>query len=299
MDKDIHMHMIDARTTMYALLGSPVRHSLSPIMHNAAFRALGINAAYMACEVAPGELADAIEGARALSFGGLNITSPYKEAVIENIDIVSPAAALIRSVNTVVREGDAWRGYSTDGAGLCRFLQGDSGAAAADPTGRRVLIVGAGGAARAVAFALAQEGVKSLTVANRTPAHAEELKELISVHTSFHATRTIPLEEEPLSEELDRSSLIIYCLAFDHDVLKEILSARREEEGILSGRTLVDLRYVPAETETMRLFRLSGGEAFNGKGMLLWQGVLAFELFMAKAKMGAPVEAMRRAIELQ
>ncbi len=300
MDRDIRMPMIDAGATIYALLGSPVGHSLSPVMHNAAFQALGMNAAYIAYEVAPDKLADAIEGARALSFGGLNITSPHKEAVIENIDIVSPAAALIRSVNTVVREGDAWRGYSTDGAGLCRFLQEATGAAAADPAGRRVLIVGAGGAARAVAFALAQEGVKSLTVANRTLARAEELKELISAHTPFRATRTIPLQEEPLAGELERSSLVIYCLAFDHDILHKILSVRREGEGegLPSGHTLVDLRYAPVETETMRQFRLSGGEVFNGKGMLLWQGVLAFELFMAEAGMGAPVEAMRRAIEL-
>ncbi|MFY9115385.1 MAG: hypothetical protein WAO23_09125, partial [Dethiobacteria bacterium] len=151
----------------------------------------------------------------------------------------------------------------------------------------------------AIAFALAREGVKSLTVANRTLAHAEELQELISAHTSFSGTRVVPMQEEPLAGELRKSSLIVYCLASDHDILKEIPAACRKEEGAPDGRILVDLRYAPAETEMMRLFRLSGGEAFNGKGMLLWQAVLAFELFTAGAGKGAPLETMRRAIDLQ
>ena len=158
------------RTRLAAVIGDPVRHSLSPVMHNAAFRDLGLDWAYLAFEVPDGEAPAAVAGARALGLAGLSVTMPHKAAVVESLDRLSPVAAALGAVNTIVAgAGGAMVGDNTDGAGFVDALRQDEGF---EPSGRRCLVVGAGGAARAVVKALADAGAADIVVVNRTPARA-------------------------------------------------------------------------------------------------------------------------------
>ena len=162
--------MITAGTRFAAVIGSPVRHSLSPALHNAAFAQLGLDWAYLAFEVPDGRAAAALDAMRVLGFAGLSVTMPHKEAVANAVDVLDPSAALLHSVNTVVARADgSLAGYSTDGDGLIASLT----AANVIVRDRTVCVLGGGGAARAICQALARAGAAHVAVVNRTPAAAE------------------------------------------------------------------------------------------------------------------------------
>src|SRR5438477_7126353 len=159
-------------TKVAAVIGYPIRHSVSPVIHNAAFRALDLDWVFTAFEVAPGRAAVGAEGARDLGLAGLSVTMPHKADVIRALDRLSPVAEALGAVNTILRQGSRQLiGENTDGAGFLDALRTDEGF---DPAGRRCLVVGAGGAARAGVLALADAGAVEVIVANRTPARAEE-----------------------------------------------------------------------------------------------------------------------------
>ncbi len=300
MDSDTDNLMIgkiNSQTTAFALIGKPVHHSLSPLLHNTAFQHCRLNCCYLAFEIEPESVSRAMEGVSALGLGGLNVTSPYKEDVIPYLHEISPEAKLIQSVNTIVNHKGKLFGYSTDGPGFCRFLREDTETGGG--AGHSALIIGAGGAARAVAFALAGEGVKAITIANRTVSKAREMANLIRDNTALKNPRAVSLREDVLGQELKKATLVINCLAFDAHALKNILSGDDTNTNTNTNEkmcTFVDLRYSPENTELMELFRRRGGQAYNGKGMLLWQAVMAFELFTEGVE--APVEEMRRAINI-
>jgi shikimate dehydrogenase len=153
------------------VIGSPIRHSLSPVLHNAAFRALDLDWAFLAFEVTAGDGAAAVHGARALGIEGLSVTMPHKADVIPALDKLSPTAEKLGAVNTITRQGGALLGLSTDGPGFLDALRLDEGF---DPAGRRCVVFGAGGAARAVVLALAEAGAAQVTVVNRTAERARE-----------------------------------------------------------------------------------------------------------------------------
>ena len=279
---------IDAQTRFFLLLGNPVAHSLSPALHNAAFRALQLNYVYLAAPVAPIALAEAMAGMKALGIAGANITSPYKEAVLPFLDEIDPEAALIKSVNTIVNRQGRLCGGSTDGAGLWRHLETEGLSGLIKDT---VLVIGAGGVARAVAYDLAGRGTAEIVVVNRTPGRAGALTELLLNHTALEKAAAVLLDREGVLQSLRRCRLIIFGLPEESPLLIKTL---RENSALLNGKVLIDLRYHPAETELMHLFASHGGRVYNGKGMLLWQAVEAFERFTGRS---APVESMRRVIE--
>ena len=166
---------IDGATRLVGVMGWPVSHSRSPAMHNAAFAALGLNYVYVPLPVPPSEAATCVRALRGLGFAGVNVTVPHKAAMLPLVDVLTPIAAATSSVNTlVVRADGTLLGDSTDGAGFLEDLR----AHGCDPAGRTVLLLGAGGAARAVAYALAGSGA-TIMVANRTPARAEEVCRLV------------------------------------------------------------------------------------------------------------------------
>lgn len=287
---------IDSQTVAYALIGKPVHQSLSPLLYNAAFRHCGLNRCYLAFGVEPDLVRAVIEGVRSLGYGGLNVTSPHKETVLPYLDKVSDEATLVRSVNTIVNRDGLLHGHTTDGPGFCRFLREEAGM---EVPAQKVLLVGAGGASRAIAFALAREGAASVTIANRTLSRAQEAAELIGKHTQLKDVRAVPLKENELREELKTASVVINGLAFDEENLIKIFTGFAESGSVPGGSIFADLRYSPGETELMKLFRRAGGQAFNGKGMLLWQAVLAFELFTEDIKdIEVPVDVMRRTINI-
>ncbi|MEW5785662.1 MAG: shikimate dehydrogenase [Bacillota bacterium] len=277
---------IDARTRIFLLLGDPVRHSLSPLLHNAAFRALNLNYVYLAAPVRAASLQAAVSGLRALGLAGANVTIPYKEAVLPYLDLVSPEALAIGSVNTIVHHDGKLTGSSTDGDGFLRAAREEGLAELfSDP----ILMIGAGGAARAIADALIRQGATDLMIANRTAARAQALVEWIKPQSPLVTAAAVLWQEEALRQACSRCRVLIYCLPGD---FPEVTKALNPLPG--QGKALFDLRYHPAETEVMRLFRSRGGKAVNGRGMLLWQAALAFELFTGQK---APVEVMRRAVD--
>jgi shikimate dehydrogenase len=262
------------------VVGSPVRHSLSPAMHNAAFRALGLDWAYLACEVAPGAVGPALAGARALGFGGMSVTLPHKEAAAGEVDELSPPAEAVGAVNTVVPLPDGrLRGENTDGDGLLAALAQDEGC---DPSGRRCLVVGAGGAARAVVAALAGAGAAEVVVVNRTLARAESAAALAG-----------PVGRVGTEHEAGFAEVIVNATPLG--LAGSGLDALAVDPAHLGpGQLVVDLVANPLVTPLMEAARLRGARAMGGLGMLVHQGALAFELWTGHA---APVDVMRVAAE--
>ncbi len=278
----------DARTRLYMLFGKPVSHSLSPALHNAGFRALNLNCIYLACPVEPDMVEAAISGIKALSAGGANVTSPHKEAVIGHLDEISAEAEAINSVNTIINRDDKLYGASTDGPGFIKALQEwEPGAEKARPA----LIVGAGGAARAAAYALAEESKGGIYIANRSLDRAQAVTEMLRRRTQSERYVSVSLEAAELAIALAECRLIVYCLP--HDAPEFINSLGGTGSG-LAGKLLYDLRYSPEKTAVMEAFEQAGGRTANGLEMLFWQAVYAFEHFTGRQ---APVEDMRRAIK--
>jgi len=277
----------NAKTGYYFLLGNPVAHSLSPLIHNAGFEALGINAVYLAAMIEPADLPSAIKGLKALSTRGFNVTSPFKETVIPFLDNLSAEAQIIGSVNTIVNRAGSLDGTSTDGEGFYRALL----KAAPDfDLHCPALLIGAGGVARAVAYNLAQKGLKELFLANRSPGNAENLARLIKKQTPLKKCHTLPLTGAGLREALAYCRLIIYCLPLDAEEIKAAFKLKGTD---FEGKFFFDLRYSPAESAVMKLAELAGAKTFNGLGLLFRQALLAFELFTGLA---APAEQMALAL---
>lgn len=272
---------IDAHTQVVGVLGYPVRHSLSPVMHNAAFAALGFNWVYLAFEAPPERLADAIGGMRALGMRGLNLTIPHKEAACRLVDRLTPQAEAIGAVNTLFWDGDTLVGDNTDAEGFLRSLL----EAGVEPRGQRVLVVGAGGSARAVVYALRQQGA-SVWVANRNLARAELLTQ------RYGAEGVLPLESAALTPELARFDGVVSCTPLGMQP-NEATMPPLPLEQLPAHAWVCDLVYRPLETRLLREARAHELKTISGLGMLLWQGALAFERWTG---VSAPVEVMERAL---
>lgn len=292
---------IRATTRILAVYGHPIRHSASPPMQNAGIAALGLDWRYLACDVAPARLREAIEGAKAMHFVGLNLTVPHKLLAMEFVDVVAPSAMEWGAVNTVVFETqDAdgqWRplgqverpegpvrsvGHNTDADAIVRSLRDDL---AIEPRGARVLLLGAGGAARAAALRLADEGVAHLWIVNRTAAKAEELAR--EVNERFPAVQAdVGYPDESIEILLNATSAGLRPedpLPLDTDAFP-----LRRVDGVY------DMIYRPAMTPLLAAAHEAGCRTANGLGMLLHQGADALELWSGRV---APREAMRQALE--
>ncbi len=269
-----------AQTRPFAVLGFPVRHSLSPAMHNAAFRALGLDACYLALAVAPPDLGPALAGARALGFGGLNVTVPHKEQALAVAAEVDPEAREIGAANTLVPCPGGWRAHNTDAEGLLRGLAADLGFRA---PGRRCLILGAGGAARAAAVALRRAGAKEILVANRNVARAQALAATLA------RVEAVDLAAAP--GRLGPGDLVV-------SATPEGLDPKGRwpwPPSLLSAGTYAyDLAYRPGgETALALAAREAGLIAASGRSMLLHQGALAFTLWTGSPP---PLDAMTQAL---
>ena len=263
-------------TRVAAVIGYPIGHTISPVIHNAAFRALDLDWVFTAFEVAPGRAAAAAEGARDLGLAGLSVTMPHKADVVRALDRLTPTAEALGAVNTVIRDGSRQLvGDNTDGAGFLDALRTDEGF---DPTGRRCLVVGAGGAARAVVLALAGAGAAEVVVANRTHARAEE------------AAALAPGVARPGSaEEADSVELIVNATP---QGMAGDLSLPVPASTLGPGQLVVDLVYHPALTPVVEVARQRGAAAANGLGMLIHQAAHAFRLWTGE---DPPLEVMSAA----
>jgi shikimate dehydrogenase len=279
---------INARTQLYFLLGNPVDHSLSPSMHNAAFSALTINSVYLACPVEEQRIGAAVESIRALSVGGANVTSPYKEQVIPYLDTLSSEAESLQAVNTIINRNGYLHGEITDGEGCYRALLESSPLAVCDLS---YLVIGLGGAARAAASSLNRHGAKEIYIANRTLEKAKAWSERLVNEQPAMVSGYVPLQQNRLIEAIEKCDVLIYGLPVDDPAL---LSALVAIPKFVDEKRLFDMRYHPETTALMTAFREKGGYVENGLSMLLWQAVLAFELFTSRQ---APVEVMRLALK--
>ncbi len=281
---------INGQTKMCLLLGNPVEHSLSPLLHNTAYRALGMNYVYLAARVEKERVGQALDGMRAFSVAGANVTTPHKEAVIPYLDFVSEESEAIRSVNTIVnREGHLY-GTSTDGAGFYYALK--QSAPDYDIT-QPVLIFGSGGAARAIAYTMAGSGTKEILIVNRTVEKAKNLAALINRKKGLDICSALSLDNPELPDILKRFRLFIYTLPADIEHVIAMLC----KSGLAFDKSICfDLRYSPAMSDVLKQFNKHGGRTFNGLGMLLWQAIIAFEEITGHK---APVNEMQKAIKSQ
>lgn len=263
---------IKGTTRTLGLIGNPVEHTMSPTIHNTLAQDLGHDLVYVPFHVETGRIADAVKGAFALNLKGLNVTVPYKSDVIESLVDIDDLAKNIGAVNTLVRKENGFKGYNTDMPGLYRAMQSDG----VELSGQDVLILGAGGVARAVVFLCATKNVKSITILNRTVERAEQVAAEVSEKTGYKNIRVFANEDA--EKALDRKYLAIQCTNIGmHPKTDEVVF---EQDSVYQSiHTGYDLIFNPAETKFMKLVKAHGGQAFNGLKMLLFQGIIAYELW--------------------
>jgi shikimate dehydrogenase len=253
---------ITAGTRVAAVIGSPVRHSLSPALHNAAFAAAAVDWVYTAFEVAPGQAGAALAAMRALGLGGLSVTMPHKDDVAAAVDVLSPAAAALRTANTVVRGADGrLEGHSTDGEGFVASLR----EAGIDPSGAAVAVLGAGGAARSVVDALARAGAASVAVVNRTPAKAAVAAALAG------SAGVVGAREHVAAADIVVNATSVGMASDALPVDPALLRA---------GQVVADLVYHPLDTALLVAARAAGATTVDGLGMLVHQAALQQQLWL-------------------
>ncbi|MBM7660759.1 shikimate dehydrogenase [Bacillus mesophilus] len=252
---------------LYGVIGDPIAQSMSPDMHNSSFKALGLEATYKAFHVTPERLESALEGVRGLGMGGLNVTIPHKVSVMKFLDEIDPLASKIGAVNTVVNENGKLIGYNTDGMGyvtsLKEILQEKS------LENSSILLIGAGGAARAIYFSLLEEGVKQLDIANRT---VENARTIINGQPSSLSKAMGLLEAE---NDLHAYDVIINTTSIGMYPNKDDIPLSLH--NIKSSTIVSDIIYNPLETRWLQEARAKGAITQNGVGMFVFQGALAFE----------------------
>lgn len=278
---------IDGTTRIVGVIGDPIAHTLSPPMHNAALAAQGLGWVYVPFRVSSEHLGDAVRAVRALNSTGLNVTIPHKVGVLDFLDELDESARLIGAVNTIVNRDGRLIGYNTDGAGFLRSMRADAGA---DPRGRNVLLLGAGGAARAIGVQLVLAGAARVDIANRTYAKAQALADHL-VQAAGGNARAFALNDLTPSL-LGEYDIIVHTtswgMAPEADVPPLIPVAA------LNPETLVcDIVYTPRETTLLRAAKARGCSVLEGLGMLVHQAALAYELWTGH---DAPVDVMYKVL---
>lgn len=278
---------VTGKSTVAGIIGWPVSHSLSPVMHNAAFAALGLDWVYVPFPVAPGRLAQAVAGLRALGVAGFSVTIPHKVAILPLLDQVDPEAQLIGAVNTVALREGRLLGFNTDGVGLVAALSAKLGFSA---PGRQVLVLGAGGAARSAVVALARAGAARIDLANRSPERGEELVQSLAGR----------LPAELCARSLEGLADPGYLASFDLVVNTTSLGMQGEEvpglelPALKPGCALYDMVYAPPVTPLLARARSLGLPCANGLGMLVAQGEEAFALWTGQRP---PEGCLERALQ--
>ena len=274
---------ISGKTKVVAIFGDPIGHTLSPAMHNAAFAASGLDFIYVPFNVKPDSLGDAIKGIRAMGFAGANITVPHKEAVIKYLDAVDAEAKLVGAVNTIVNRGGVLSGYNTDGRGFVRAAAEGVGF---EPSGKRVFICGAGGAARGVGFALAAAGAKEIIFSDIDAVRRDRL--VADINAAYPGTA--------VSGGADAGTIRDADLAVNATPrgMKASDGSPMPDGSFRAGQAFADLVYNPPKTNAMDAAQAAGAKVMNGLGMLLWQGALAYELWTGAAP---DMSAMKEAVK--
>ncbi len=279
--------MISGKTAVYGIFGHPVEHTFSPGMHNAAFRKTGLNACYVPFSVSPERLDRAVQSIIPLGLRGLNITVPHKEKVIPFLDTLTDDAAMIGAVNTIEVRDERLIGHNTDGRGFLRSLAED---AHLRPRGKAFAIVGAGGAARAVGCSLALAGAREVLFYDVDMRKAQKLARELSKHIG---PKVWAISAAEFAQRAPRVDCLINATPIGLRPEDPLSIAR---ELITKSHLVCDLIYNPRNTKLLQAARSRGAKTLGGIGMLLYQGVIAFEIWTGKA---APVAVMRSALAEQ
>lgn len=267
---------VNGKTKLIALIGNPVEHTLSPLIHNTLSQFVGNNLIYVPFCPKPSELERAFCGLQALQVVGCNITIPYKTDVVKYIDVVSDDAKLMDAVNTVRFINDRSYGYNTDSLGFLKAIQQKANIPLRN---KNVVILGAGGTARSIAVTIAKEGASSISIVNRTLSHATHVAEVINANIAPVA-KSYTSDEKGVEELFTRADLIVNTTSVGmHPYLDEIPI---QSDWILPHHCIFDVIYSPAKTKLLRTAEKKGSLAINGLGMLVYQAIGAYEIWTEK-----------------
>ena len=275
---------ITGHTELIGLMAYPIRHSSSPAMHNEAFATLGLDYAYLAFEVDNSTLEDAIKGLRALKMVGSNVSMPNKTVVGQYLDELSPAAEMCGAVNTIVNDNGKLIGHITDGIGFVRNLKEHG----VDVKGKKMVVLGAGGAATAIQVQCALDGAESISIFNpKDPffARAESTAEKLSKETPDCKVSVFDLADEAkLKEEVANADILVNATLAGMKPHEE-LTLIKDKSMFRPDLVVADVVYNPAETRMVKEAKEAGCKlAIGGKGMLLWQGAAAYKLYTGRKR---------------
>jgi shikimate dehydrogenase len=275
---------ISGKTRVYGVIGDPIEHTLSPTMHNAAFNHLKLDFVFLAFRVKAAELEDAMRGMRGLGIHGLNVTMPHKDSITKYLDEVALTVSFLGSVNTVLNDDGRLFGFNTDGVGALKALRENG----ANPNGKKLLLLGAGGAAKAIAFSLAKE-VEELCILNRAPEKAKELADALS-RTFGKKVVGGALSPSAIQKNLQDAHILINATSVGmHPNISQSLVA---PQWLKPDLCVMDIVYNPVETKLARDAEAVGAHVISGVEMLLYQGAASFEIWTG---VSAPIEVMRKA----
>ncbi|CAM4194492.1 shikimate dehydrogenase [Paenibacillus alkaliterrae] len=274
---------IDSHTVLFGVIGNPIRHSKSPIMMNRAFRETGINGSYHAFHVTSERLADFASGVRAMGIRGVNVTIPHKLDIMPLLDDIDAGAQAIGAVNTIVNEDGRLIGYNTDGIGYVRSLKEE---AEPELAGKRIVVLGAGGAARGIIYALTKENPAHIAIANRSVERAEELAEAFRDHLVIESVRN-----EQLQTACQQADIVINTTSVG--MFPNTNETPVDAAWLKPGAVASDLIYNPLKTTFLQQAEQRGCRIHGGLGMFIYQGAYAFEYWTGQP---APVAAMRETV---
>lgn len=282
--------MVDAHTSLYGFIAKPARHSLSPLIHNTSFQALGINSVYLAFDVEQAQFESAVQSMRALPIQGINVSMPYKQQIIEYLDELTPVAKQLGAVNTVINQDGYLIGDSTDGEGFIHALQDER----VTVKGKRVAVLGAGGAGRAIILATANEGAE-VTVFKRQNSTFNALQERLTSWSE--RIRVFPYEDQvQMAKVLQQADVIVNTtnLGMAHDTRSPV--SPPVMRVIHAGQMVADAIYAPLETPFLAQAEQQGCHTMNGLGMLVQQAAGSFNRWTGQQM---PVDNVKEAIKQQ
>lgn len=278
---------INGKTEIYGLIGYPVEHTFSPLMHNAAFKSLGINAVYLPFEVKPEELKSAILCMKSLGVRGLNVTIPHKEKVLKYLDEIDKEASLIKAVNTIVNRNGRLKGFNTDGRGFVSSLKEEFGIS---PKEKKFFIMGTGGVSRAISFSLALSGARRIVLVDNIEEKAVRLASSLASETSCEAV-ALKKDKKAMKELILNSDIFINATPCG---MKSSDPRVIDPQFLRKGLFVYDIIYNPQVTKLLRDAKNRSARVSNGIGMLLNQGAISFSLWTGKR---GPVRVMKRALD--
>jgi shikimate dehydrogenase len=276
---------LSGKTKICGVIGDPIDHSLSPVMHNAAFNSLKLDFVFVAFRVKKSELESAIGGMRSLDIHGLNVTMPHKSAVIKYLDEIDSTANFIGAVNTILNNNGSLMGYATDGVGALKALEENG----VNLAGKKLLLLGAGGAAKAIAFSTAKEA-EELVILNRTVDNAKKLAEVLCRKLG---KKTVGKALSPalIRENLQDADVLINAtpVGMHPNIDRSLVDPKWMRPGL----SVMDIVYNPVETKLIKDAKAAGAKVISGVEMLIYQGAASFEIWTGHQ---APIKVMKEAI---